>query len=239
MIEYFDQLDSTNAYCLRNVEDLMDGTLVVALEQTAGRGRCGRKWISPPSQNFYGSLVIKPPFGKTRIEHLPQLAALAVTDVLPEFGISDAWVKWPNDVFVDNAKICGVLAECSHVAGAEILVIGIGVNLNMPPDQLAAIDRPATSLFKETGKTTRLERFSVALYDSLLHWRELATEDPGKVYAEWVRRIPLIGREVEVVTPSTTLVGIVKAILPDGSIQIVGETGVEESFVSGDVSLRT
>ena len=238
MIEYFDQLDSTNAYCLRDAEDLADGTLVVALEQTAGRGRCGRKWVSPPSQNFYGSLIIKPPFGKTRIEHLPQLAGLAVTDVLPKFGLDTGWIKWPNDVFVGHAKICGVLAECTQDAGKEVLVIGIGVNLNMPPEQLDAIDRPATSIFRETGQETQLEPFATALYDALLHWRGIAAEDPSRVYEEWVNRIPLIGREVEVVTPSCNVIGTVKAILADGSIQIVRQDGVVESYVSGDVSLR-
>lgn len=237
MIEYFEELDSTNAYCLREHEDLLDRTLVVALSQTAGRGRCGRHWHSPPGQNFYGSLILKAPFGKNVMQNLTQIAGLAVTDTLPKFGLTTSWIKWPNDVFVGNSKICGVLAESGGSGTQEVLVIGMGVNLNMPENELNAIDRPATSIFKETGQTTQLEPFAEELYDNLLHWWDIAMKDPDTLYSSWVDANPLIGNEVEVVTPTASVIGTAVDITRDGAI-VVRHDGQDEAFMSGDVSLR-
>ncbi len=239
MILYFDELDSTNAYCMREARKLDDRTLVVARAQSAGRGRRGRSWHSPARQNFYGSLLLKPPFGKARIEHLPQIAGLAVLDAVLDFDLQSAWLKWPNDVYVGTKKLAGILAECSvQGPGDEALVVGIGVNLNMGLDDFDRIDRPATSVRYETGRDVDLEPFAESLRAALLTWYDLAQDDPDELHRHWVESSPLIGKEVEIAATTDTYTGIVRAIEKDGAIVIELPDGRQERFHNGDVSLN-
>lgn len=135
---HFESLDSTNEYVLRNVEVLPDRSVVTADTQTAGKGRLGRSWASPPG-GLYASLLLKPAprVGDARAAGL--LVADLVCEILEKQGVKPV-VKWPNDVLIGDRKLAGVLAE-SHfpaVHGESWLILGFGVNLSVVPDTGAA-----------------------------------------------------------------------------------------------------
>ena len=150
-ILHLDTVDSTNAYAKLHQTELADGTLVVADTQSAGRGRLGRSWVSPPGKNFYGTLLLRKlanPFDGTMVISLAALAALR--ELAPELPV---WLKWPNDLYVGAGKLAGVLSEAAaQPSGPPAVIAGMGVNLNLTAEELAAIDRPAASVLAASGR---------------------------------------------------------------------------------------
>jgi BirA family biotin operon repressor/biotin-[acetyl-CoA-carboxylase] ligase len=126
-------------------------TIVTASEQTGGRGRFKRHWVSPPNQNIYASFCFFVEHYGKEISNIPQIMALSAAHSLEQFGLKPE-IKWPNDVLLSKKKVAGILAETTAAQGAVCVVVGIGVNVNMPQEVLGSIDRPATSLLVETGK---------------------------------------------------------------------------------------
>ena len=146
-----DSIDSTNAEALRLVDaGCAAPFLVLAEQQSAGRGRRGRKWVSPFAQNVYYSLVLRIEGGLRQLEGLSLVVGLAVMQALRESGVQGAALKWPNDVLVGQKKIAGILLELvGDPADICHVVLGIGINVNM--QKVAAIDQQWTSVQLETG----------------------------------------------------------------------------------------
>jgi len=151
-VQHFQSIDSTNRYCMRELENLQHGTVISASVQSAGRGRLNRSWHSPSNKNLYFSVVLKSErLAQEKISAMPMLAALAVNDCLKNLKVGNSWIKWPNDVFADDKKICGILCESSYTGkNLQGLVVGIGVNINADAQDLAAINMPASSVPKIT-----------------------------------------------------------------------------------------
>ncbi len=234
---YLETVDSTNTYALRHFAEVADTTLVGAAEQTAGRGRLGRKWIAPPGRNLTVS------FAMSRIVdgfHAGAVAGLAVLELVREaVPGADVFFKWPNDVYSGNAKLAGILCEGRMEHGRLAgVVAGIGLNVNLDPAEAARIDQKASSL-----KILAPERdFSVAaLAGRLAFFLEKwyikydCSRDP--VLAEWRRENRLLGRIVDVVDPAgNTLSGRFAAIGDDGSMILETARG-REIFRCGDVRI--
>ena len=164
---HFDSLPSTNDWAKIHLETLSRAalTVITAVTQTQGRGRYGKRWISPAGENLYATFVFfTPTQDPVQITHL---LALSTSELLQEKDIT-AQIKWPNDLLVNRKKIAGIL--CETVADQGI-AIGIGLNVNMPIESLALIDQPATSILCETGAIQEIhpllctitERFSTDL----------------------------------------------------------------------------
>ena len=138
-------VDSTNNWALKHFEELEDLTVVYADSQTSGKGRFDRKWVSSDCENIYASFVLKPQ-NFTHIANFTQYMSLVVVNVLKFFNVS-AKIKWPNDVLVENNKICGILCETYRKKNeTKGVVLGVGINLNMPKKTLEELGRPAVSL---------------------------------------------------------------------------------------------
>ncbi len=173
-IEWFDKLNSTNT-CLhdRFCHDpkLPSGSIIAAREQTAGRGRMKRKWLSSPDTNLCFSLFIETAAELIAVPSLTMAATLAVTEQLNSMRIP-ATAKWPNDVLVGGGKICGILSERveSTAFNRSGIIIGIGLNVNMPTAEAAAIDRPATSILIESGQAHPLNKILDQLLPLLDYW---------------------------------------------------------------------
>src|SRR5471030_364006 len=150
-VEVFDSIDSTNAEALRAIERGQAAPfLVLAERQTAGRGRRGRKWVSPFAENVYYSLVLRIEGGLRQLEGLSLVVGLAVMQALRDLGVQGAALKWPNDVLVGRKKIAGILLELvGDPADICHVVLGIGINVNM--QQAAEVDQQWTSVQLETG----------------------------------------------------------------------------------------
>lgn len=195
-ILWLDTIDSTNSEALRRLPGLPHGTVIAALEQTAGRGQRGNTWFSEPGRNLTFSLVLKfgpeglPPLSAADAMRLNYLASLAVARFLQDQGVG-CTVKWPNDVYAGRRKICGILIENALDGGfVASAVVGIGININQRDfPQLAN----ATSLRCLTGKELPLEE---CLQQVLAHIEALlpALHEGQKLFADYSAL--LFGRDV-------------------------------------------
>jgi len=237
---HFNSIDSTNAYCLRNVENLTSGTLIAANEQLSGRGRHGRVWYSPSAQNLYASFIVKPSSIDLDLAILPHITSLAIYKAVEDQELQRAWIKWPNDVYVEGKKLAGILAECKVLSNnTQAMVIGFGVNLNMEIAQLETIDKPATSIFVETGQKIDPNEFLLQIINHLnsLYTLALSTEDEV-IFKSWKEASKLIDRRVTLIVDANTSVqGKVIDFNPDYSLVLENSMGTRENFFSGDVSL--
>ena len=238
---HLESVDSTHLFCLREIDRLDSGTVVVAEQQTKGRGRHGRTWQSPTGINLYASYLIKFPVQDLCPEIFPQITCLAVNAVTKDHGLDEAWIKWPNDIYLGNKKIAGILAECSMVSNqVQAMVIGFGVNLNMEAELLKEIDKPATSILSETGKKVDRDQFLqdiIASLNDLYH--EATSNGIDRIFESWKKSSKLLNRSVTLLLDSTkTVTGKVVDFNPDWSILIEVSPGNRQSFYSGDVSLN-
>lgn len=149
---HLSSVDSTNDWAKRNLS-LLDSstiTLVTADAQSAGRGSYGRNWYSPEHQNIYATFILfvkDTSFDQTKYI---QLLAQITKKILEDNGIK-ASIKWPNDLQINNKKVAGILLETSSHNDKTAVIMGIGLNVNMPKEELVKLDQPATSLMVETN----------------------------------------------------------------------------------------
>lgn len=233
---HLDEVDSTNTYAKLHFEDLPDGSFVSAAYQTAGRGRLDRKWHSPRGVNICGSFVMKKilnPFYATIV------ASLSVLDTLGKFAPSqNFFIKWPNDVYVDDSKIAGILSEGVVSGGTlEGIITGMGVNINLSKDDLSLIDSKATSLHALTGDFFNIEAVTSVLAEMLRECYSLYLKYPERVFERWKQENRLLGRELEFESPDGTITrALFNDILPDGSISLA-EGAFERIFSCGDIRI--
>jgi BirA family transcriptional regulator, biotin operon repressor / biotin---[acetyl-CoA-carboxylase] ligase len=234
-------LDSTNAEALRYAfaQPSETGPLwVTAQEQTAGRGRRGNSWISPPG-NLYATLLMKDPASPQRAPELSFVAALAVHDAIadcaPESRARLA-LKWPNDVLYGGAKLAGILLEGHRLEASLALAIGIGVNCQHHPSQTAY---PATNLAAAGLKGSADDLFvalSRAMMGRLDQWR--GGEGFSAVRSDWLGRARGVGEEIKVRLPDRVLVGRFEDLDERGCLLLRVADGSVETIVAGDVFER-
>lgn len=234
---FLDEVDSTNTYAKSHFDELPDGGFVVARRQTAGKGRRGRIWVSPPGMNFTGTVILKRLRDGFHAGCLLGVAALSVLrELAPE---APAYLKWPNDLYVEERKLAGILSESVRIEQGRITgaVSGIGVNLNMPIEELALINQPATSLLAETKREINLDFFSKKLAERLIRYYIIYSKSAKAVLREWKRANLLVGEALAVVdSHGREHPGIFRAILDDGSM-LFEENGVATTFQCGDVKI--
>ena len=237
-IKWFDALDSTNNELLRHIGDYDNLSVVAAVEQTAGRGQRGNRWISAPGDNLTFSLLLKPEGLPAReVMALTCLATLVVRDVLREEGVP-AVIKWSNDIYVGKRKICGMLVE-NGLDGADIAwsVIGIGINLNQtefPGEVMNAI-----SLKRLTGRTYDLVPFLETVCAGLeRRLPELDTQEGRNGLRDAYERdlfqkdSPAPYRDLKT---GEEFSGIIRGITPEGLLRIEAE-GRERTFGFKEIS---
>lgn len=234
-IVYETSCDSTMNVARREAEAGADeGTVVVAEEQTAGRGRFGRSWVSPAGNNLYLTIVARPPADRLRV--LSMAAPLAVCHAVHDVTAVQPSIKWPNDVLIAGRKLSGILIE-SEIAGSDVRfsLVGIGINVNLDLQAAPEISSIATSLIGETGAevpresalAALLNRFET-LYDSPL---------PSLVRA-WRSHLETLGREVTVTLGNETYRGVADDVDDAGSLILRLPDRSTMTFEAGEVSLR-
>ncbi|MGR3888454.1 bifunctional biotin--[acetyl-CoA-carboxylase] ligase/biotin operon repressor BirA [Pseudomonas sp. 1152_12] len=234
----YDSVDSTNAEALRLVE--AGGAapfLVLAEQQTAGRGRRGRKWVSPFAQNVYYSLVLRIEGGLRQLEGLSLVVGLAVMQALRELGVQGAALKWPNDVLVGHKKIAGILLELvGDPADICHVVLGIGVNVNM--QQAAEVDQQWTSVQLEAGspvdRNYLVAQLSLQLQSHLERHNAFGF---GELQEEWERNHLWQGRAVSLIAGVNQIDGVVLGVDHRGALRLSVD-GVEQIYSGGELSLR-
>ena len=209
-----------------------EGTVVIAEELRRGRGRLGRKWYAPRG-GIWMSIVFRPRYIEQM--HLISIAmGVAVAKTLRSLFNIDAKVKWPNDVVIDDKKVCGILVEGKAEADKiHYIIVGIGINVNNDlPEELRGY---ATTVKEVLGKEAPRTPIILSLLRNIDDiYYKLSTEREY-VLSEWRKLSATLGRRVKVVTLTEEIVGIAKDIDRDGSLIIVRDSGEETKVFAGDV----
>jgi BirA family biotin operon repressor/biotin-[acetyl-CoA-carboxylase] ligase len=221
--------------------DAEEGTVVIAEVQTAGRGRMGRRWISPRG-GLYFSIILRPQISPKEAVKLVFLYGLAVAHVLHEVYGLKAEIKWPNDVLVSAKKVCGVLTEM-NTTGEKVnyVIAGIGVNANFDAGKVfpEEFKNVSTSLENELGEKVDLEELFKALFGKLESFYELFLKEGfGRILVEWKKYAGFLGCQVEVASGTEKWVGIVSDVGSDGALILRLKDGTVKRVFVGDVSLR-
>ena len=231
-IFYIEKIDSTNSYVKRNFASLPKGALVFAGEQTSGRGRLGRSWHSPAGKNFYGTAVMKEVANGLDANIILSLAALATIKLFDQR--LDCFIKWPNDIYIENRKLAGMLSEGILDATNTLIGVaaGIGININMTADELAAIDCPAASIFAESGRKIEIDFFAKELAFAL--HQELAeySRSPAEQFTRWRAANRLIGKNIEITLGGERLKGLFKDVTPTGEMVFETADGIKNVSVA-------
>ena len=212
-----------------------EGTVVITGEQTMGKGREKRVWLSPRGSVAF-SLLLYPE--ACQLPYLVMITSVAVARTIEKTTGLETQLKWPNDVLIKGRKVCGILIE-NEWLGNKVgwAVIGIGINVNIRMKDFPEIAAMATSLYDEVGKElSRVEiiRHLLAEMEKLY----LSLGDGELVYREWRDRLITLGQRVRVASGEAVLEGVAEGVARDGSLLLRRGDGHLSRIVAGDVTLR-
>ncbi len=230
--EYYPQIGSTNDRALDWLaHNAGAGSIVVADEQTKGRGRLGRVWYAPPGTALMFSYLLRPTLDE--LPYIGMMGALAVAETVEALGAS-AGIKWPNDVQIEGKKLCGVLPEAAWQDTTLIgVVLGIGLNVRIP-FQGTAFEATAISLEDVVGKVDRLEVLAFLL-ERLDAWtRHLASNE---LYEAWRGKLVMLGKPVTVNGMGEAVHGIAEDVDRQGGLLVRDDSGALRRMVAGDIAL--
>ena len=234
----FESLPSTNLEAARQAtEGAPEGLCVVAAEQTSGRGRLGRKWLSPKGAGLYFSIVLRPTLPQSSWPLLTLMTAVAVHDALLECCQLETDIKWPNDIVAAEKKLCGILAETVDTAGSSAVVIGIGINLtehSFPPE----LQGVATSIQGIAGGPVDYELVLQTLIKSLsTQYGKFQANPAGNLAEEWCMRSSYCkGKRIRVTDDNETFEGITNGLETDGGLIVQLDNGDQKVIRAADIS---
>ena len=230
--------DSTNERLLAalNTGDI-HGQVLLAEHQTAGRGRRGDRWISPPGSGLCLSLGWRFEQPPATFSALSLVVGMAITASLRELGVSSAMLKWPNDILSEGGKLAGILIEMRAEAGGPCrTVIGIGINVEMSERARALIDQPVADFTHATGVSVSRNRLAGVLLSALARCLPQFGRDGFAVFRDdWRRYDALVDKAVKLELPNRTVSGIARGVDGHGAL-LIEHDGRRETFVSGHLS---
>lgn len=239
-IYYYDSVGSTNVEAKKLADkNPGEGWIVIAEEQTEGKGRLGRTWQSPKKTGIWMSIVLRPDVEPREVPQLTQLAAAALIEALAEFGIV-AQIKWPNDIVINGKKICGILTEMTGtIERLNYIILGIGMNVNLEendfPEEL--LDK-ATSIYMENGKKMNRQELVGEILNRLEKYYKYFVAHDHEKYLDVCRaNSVLIGKTVRIIKHNEERKGLAVGIDNNGAL-IVEIEGKLEKVISGEVSVR-
>ncbi len=233
---YYPSLTSTMEIAKREAQQgTAEGTVIIAGEQTAGKGRIKRTWLSPKG-NLALSIILYPTV--VQLPSFIMLASLAVVHSIERVTGLKSRVKWPNDVLINGKKVCGILIENSVRRNiVDYAIIGIGVNVNLKLSDFPEILPIATSLSHELGRDVSLLDITQQLLVEIERLY-LALPTGESVYEEWRDSLITLGERVHVKSGNTVYEGIAESVARDGSLLLRGLDGSLTKVIAGDVTLR-
>lgn len=236
---YYPEIDSTNNQALLlGQQGASDGTVIIADYQLVGRGRANRQWVSSEKTNLLFSVILKP--ANNNPHEMTMLAAVAVHEVLSQIlTASEVVIKWPNDILVDNQKICGILAE-TQTKGEQssFIVVGIGLNINMSAEDIPEnINRKITSLSicMGRGQVSREEVLVKVLYSLDKWYDKILTGSSIDLTSQYIQNSNLHGRLVSLQCGNEIIKGFVTHLDEQGKLWIRDEYGRTNGFVGGEI----
>lgn len=215
-MKYLERIDSTNNYAKEHIEELDDFECVFTMNQFKGKGRTGHTWESEPFKNIAFSLVIKDDEIIKKFNQISILSSLVVANYLELLGIENVKIKWPNDIYVNDKKICGILLEGNL---PKYMIVGIGINVN----QEFFGELEATSIKNELNIEIDPKLVAVDIVDSLKYRIGELKEDLGELVEEYCQKDYLLNRTISFTKDGNFLEGIAKGIDFDGSLKVLYE----------------
>ncbi len=236
----YDTVDSTNTVAFALAEQgLSEGTAVFAEAQTKGRGRLGRSWSSPKWQGIYLSLILRPKIVPEKTALVTLLAAVSCAEAIRKVCGLAALIKWPNDILVNNKKVCGILTEMNvQNHKVKFIILGIGINVNTP---ISKLPRGAGSLREESPTPTakaqfsRLELARELLYQLDREYFYFGHKGRAKIITRWRNLSALSGKRVKVFSAQGVIEGQAQDIDEQGALIVRLDNGFKQHLVSGDV----
>lgn len=236
----YKKVDSTNDIAYQLAEKgVKEGVVILADEQSKGKGRHGRHWVSPSSGGIYMSCILRPGIAPNEIPRITLLAAVAIAKAIREVAALDVVIKWPNDIMIDNKKICGILTEMkAEQDSVNFIILGAGVNVNTPVKQLP---KGSTSIKDELsrrgvkGKVSRVELTKKILERLEECYNLMHRKGFEPIIDEWKSLSAMIGSRVRISMQRKVFEGLAHDINPDGALIVRLESGVLEKVSSGDV----
>ncbi|MBE2221045.1 MAG: biotin--[acetyl-CoA-carboxylase] ligase [Anaerolineae bacterium] len=246
--EYVDTISSTNDVLKQRVaeeneEKLPHGMVLVTDYQSKGRGRLGRRWEAQPGTSLMLSLLLRPDWPAERALWLTMMAGLAAAEAIERLTVVPISLKWPNDVGVERDgvwyKLGGLLVEGSVAQNGRLqsAVVGMGLNVNMMPEQLPEGITPVTSLLVAGGQPIDRQALLLAFLVRMEAWYETAVVGQSPVTA-WAKRLVTLGREVQVRQGEELIVGTAVGVDEWGQLRIKTGDGSMHTITTGDVTLR-
>ncbi|MFB0534513.1 MAG: biotin--[acetyl-CoA-carboxylase] ligase [Anaerolineae bacterium] len=241
-IIYYRSIGSTNDVAKElAVQGAPEGTLVITDEQTAGKGRLGRRWLAPPHTSLLISLLFRPDLAVHQAQRLTMICSLAVVEAIESVTGLTAAIKWPNDIVVEGKKAGGILTELG--ATGERLgyaVVGLGLNVNLDfgaVEAMGGLAATATSLSRELGReVSRLTLLWRILENVESRYRHLQA---GKLpHDEWASRLVTLHNDLVIDTPQGVVEGWAEGVDADGALILRTNCGERQRVLAGDVTLR-
>ena len=219
-----------------------DGAVMLAETQTAGRGRAGRAWVSPPDVNLYFTVILRMQGRDERaLSYVTPLAIAEAIEATAAAHEASVYVdlKWPNDAQIDGRKVGGVLVEIAHSAEAEpVALVGVGINVNIDPADYPEIAGIATSVKQALGFAVHREVLLARFCDSFERLFEEACSGSRRPFEAWKRRLVTLGSEVVATGGGRELSGVAVDVNHDASLVIQTPDGARHTVEAGDVTLR-
>lgn len=238
----FGEVGSTNAVLRRLAEiGAADGTVVLAETQTAGRGRLGKPWFSPPGVNLYTSVLLRPSIAPPAVPVFSMIGSLAVGDAVSAEG-APAAMKWPNDVVVDGRKVAGTLVMfASGGDRVDYVIVGVGVNVNVDRAMLVTGLGPAASgaasLAEVLHRPVDRNALGAGFLNALEAWDdEYRARGPEPILAAWRERDALVGRRIDVREARRQYLARAIGVSPDGRLVVEDEGGTRLALTDAEVS---
>ena len=239
-IEVYKTVTSTNDLAKQYALDLKpEGTVIVAREQTAGRGRKGRSFYSPSSTGVYISVLLRPELTAEKTLYITTAAAVAVAKAIEKISGKEAKIKWVNDIFVDGKKVCGILTEGAidfETGKMQYAVLGIGVNIKKPENDFPSeIQNIAGSVFDTTDKEVSSIIVAEILNNFMNYYKNLASKP---FYEEYKKRMFLIGKHLTVYSGKDSYPAVAIDLDEELSLVVKDENGNIKKLNTGEVSIK-
>lgn len=239
-IEVYKTVTSTNDLAKQYALDLKpEGTVIVAREQTAGRGRKGRSFYSPMSTGVYISVLLRPELTAEKTLYITTAAAVAVAKAIEKISGKEAKIKWVNDIFVDGKKVCGILTEGAidfETGKMQYAVLGIGVNIKKPENDFPSeIQNIAGSVFDTTDKEVSSIIVAEILNNFINYYKNLASKP---FYEEYKKKMFLIGKQLTVYSGKDSYPAVAIDLDEELSLIVKDENGNIKKLNTGEVSIK-
>ena len=237
-VVYKEVVDSTQNYAFNILNQSDDNIVIVSQEQTKGRGRFKREWESPKSTGLYMSLVLRPDIPNHKMIPFNLFISLAISKAIQKVTGLDAGIKWPNDIYINNKKVCGFLTEIvAEENTVSSIICGIGINIK-PSNEISKL-ATATSLLGELkDKDFDLVHFIDVLFQHIeIYYNMFMTKNFKVIKDEWLSHSIIFKRKLKVTQSSGVIYGKVLDITDDGQLLIVDEEANIHKVISADIEI--